>query len=120
MTGAASLLITGSTGMAGREITRVLLMNTDCELTLLLHDQGHGLSRERLLRDLFRMQRASTLIRRIRLVRGDLTQDRLGLPDAVYAHLAGRAQGIIHAAAATRFDLALVEARRMKVAATRP
>ena len=103
--------------MAGREITRVLLTRTDCELTLLLHEQGRGLSRQRLLRDLFRLEPTQALIRRIRLVRGDLTQDRFGLPDDVHARVADGVDGIIHAAAATRFDLALAEARRMNVGA---
>jgi thioester reductase-like protein len=118
MTRAGSLLITGSTGMAGREITRFLLRNTDCQLTLLLHDTGHGLSRQRLLRDLFRLEPAPPLIHRIRLVRGDLTRDRFGIADDVYADLTNSVEGIIHAAATTRFDLALIDARRVNVGAT--
>jgi thioester reductase-like protein len=115
---AGSLLITGSTGMAGREITRDLLTRTDVQLTLVLHDTGKALSRPRLLRELFRLEPTQPLIRRIRLVRGDLTKDRLGVPTTVYADLTRRVDGIIHAAATTRFDLALAEARRVNVVAT--
>jgi long-chain acyl-CoA synthetase len=119
MTRGASLLITGSTGMAGREITRYLLARTDVQLTLFVHDTGGGLSRPRLLREIFRLGPAQPMIRRIRLVRGDLTRDRLGLPSAVYADLARSVDGIIHAAATTRFDLPLAEARRVNVVATK-
>src|ERR1700726_1711731 len=113
MTRAGSLLLTGSPGMAGREITRVLLTRTDVSLTLLLHDTGRALSRPRLLRELFRLDATPALIRRVRLVRGDLTKSRLGLPGREYADLARSVDGIIHAAATTRFDLALAEARRV-------
>jgi thioester reductase-like protein len=119
MARAGSLLLTGSTGMAGREITRVLLTRTDVLLTLLLHDTGRTLSRPRLLRELFRLEATPALIRRVRLVRGDLTKVGLGLPGGEYAELAKSVDGIIHAAATTRFDLALAEARRVNVLATR-
>jgi long-chain acyl-CoA synthetase len=118
MARAGSLLLTGSTGMAGREITRVLLTRTDVPLTLLLHDTGRALSRPRLLQELFRLEPTPALIRRVRLVRGDLTKPRLGLPVREYADLARSVDGIIHAAATTRFDLALAEARRVNVFAT--
>src|SRR5258708_32776536 len=112
-----SLLITGSTGMAGREIARDLLTRTDVQLTLVLHDTGRALSRPRLLGELFRLEPTQPLIRRIRLVRGDLTKDRLGIPTTVYAGLARRVDGIIHPAAATRVRLALPEARQASVVA---
>ena len=118
MTRAGSLLLTGSTGMAGREITRFLLLNTDCHVTLLLHETGRGLSRQRLLRDVFRLEPDPQHIRRIRLVRGDLTKDRFGIGDDLYRGLADSVDGIIHAAATTRFDLALIDARRVNVVAT--
>src|SRR6267143_6970360 len=115
---AGSTLITGSTGMAGREVTRYLLTRTELPLTLLMHESGKALSRPHLLRELFRLEPSPPLIRRIRLVRGDLTKDRLGLPSNLYAELARSVDGIIHAAATTRFDLPLAEARRVNVLAT--
>ncbi len=118
MTRAGSLLLSGSTGMAGREITRVLLTRTDVQLTLLLHDTGRALSRPRLLREVFRLEPTPPLIRRLRLVRGDLTMAGLGLPSRENADLARTVDGIIHAAATTRFDLALADARRVNVLAT--
>lgn len=118
MTRAGSLLLTGSTGMAGREITRVLLTRTDVRLTLVLHDTGRALSRPRLLREVFRLEPTAPLIRRVRLVKGDLTKPGLGLPSRENADLARTVDGIIHAAATTRFDLALAEARRVNVLAT--
>ena len=118
MSGAGSLLITGCTGMAGRELTRHLLTRTNVSLTLLVHDTGQALSRARLLRELFRVVPTQPLIGRVRLVRGDLTKERLGLPGTIHAELASSVDGIIHAAATTRFDLPLAEARRVNVLAT--
>jgi thioester reductase-like protein len=119
MIGGTALFVTGSTGMAGREITRRLLLETDCQLTLLVHDQGRNLSRERLLRELFRLEPTRAMIRRLHLIRGDLAHDRLRIPNDSYRRLAVGTHGIIHAAAATRFDLALIEARRLNVTTTR-
>lgn len=104
--------------MAGREITRVLLTRTDVQLTLLLHDAGRALSRPRLLREVFRLEPTPRLIRRVRLLQGDLTKPGLGLPSKENTELARTVEGIIHAAATTRFDLALAEARRVNVLAT--
>jgi thioester reductase-like protein len=112
------MLITGSSGMAGREVARQLLTRTELPLTLLLHESGKALSRRRLLRELLRLEPTPPLIRRVRLVRGDLTKDRLGLPGSLYAELVQSVDGIIHAAATTRFDLPLAEARRVNVLAT--
>src|SRR5260370_42409436 len=104
MSRAGSLLITGSTGMAGREITRFLLRNTDCQLTLLLHDTGHGLSRQRLLRELFRLEPAPPLIRRLRLVRCHLTKDPFGVAGCVHSDLTHSREWSIHSADTTPFD----------------
>lgn len=104
--------------MAGRELTRHLLTRTNVSLTLLVHDTGKALSRARLLRELFRVVPTQPLIGRVRLVRGDLTKERLGLPGSIHAELASSVDGIIHAAATTRFDLPLAEARRVNVLAT--
>src|SRR5260370_39776110 len=98
--------------MAGREIARDLLTRTDVQLTLVLHDTGRALSRPRLLRELFRLEPTQPLIRRIRLVRGDLTKDRLGLPTTVYADLARSVDCIIHPAPTPRRDPALPAAHR--------
>jgi nucleoside-diphosphate-sugar epimerase len=105
--------------MAGREIARVLLTKSDCELTLLLHDQGRALTRQRLLQTVFRLEPAEALVRRIHLVRGDLAQELLGLSENTYRRLGQRVDGILHAAAVTRFDRPLADARRVNVGGTK-
>src|ERR1700674_5794924 len=102
MTRAGSLLLTGSTGMAGRAIKRGLFTRTDVQLTLLLHAPGRGLSGPRVLREVFRLEPTPPLIRRVRLVQGDLTNPGLGLPSRENTDLAPTVDGIIHAAATTR------------------
>lgn len=112
---AGPLLITGSSGMIGRELTRQLLRHSDRDLTLLLHRQGRRLPRHRLLRDLFGLTPSPSLIRRVRVIEGDVTQPRMGLSERRAAQLAEQVDGVLHAAASTRFDQPLQAARRINV-----
>jgi thioester reductase-like protein len=114
-----SLLITGSTGMLGRQVTRQLLAGTDRHLTLLLHRQRAGMTKERLLRETFGVRPSSAVLRRVRIVRGDVTKPRLGLSQAEASRLAAGVDGLLHAAGSTRFDLPLPLARQINVDGTR-
>lgn len=112
---AGPLLITGSTGMIGRELTRQLLRHSDRDLTLLLHRQGRNLPRHRLLRDIFGLTPSPSRVRRLRVIEGDVTKPRMGLTERRASQLAEEVDGVLHAAASTRFDQPLQLARRINV-----
>ncbi|MFQ5458477.1 MAG: SDR family oxidoreductase, partial [Myxococcota bacterium] len=57
--------------------------------------------------------------RRVTALRGDLTEERLGLSPSAFETLAGEVTHIIHAAATTRFDLPLAEAKAINLEGTR-
>jgi nucleoside-diphosphate-sugar epimerase len=98
-----TLFLTGGTGMLGTELVATLLRATDWSLILMAHADGAGPPADA----------------RVRTIRGDMTQPRLGLEPAVYRSLAGEVDAIMHAAASTRFDLPLPAARRANVTGTK-
>ncbi|WAL66656.1 SDR family oxidoreductase [Amycolatopsis cynarae] len=85
-------LVTGATGLIGRQFTRLLLAREDTERVYLL---VRGPSRERL---------ASLVAgwphpERVTLVLGDLSADRLGVGDEIREELRGKVDHLVHLAA---------------------
>ena len=89
--------------MLGTELVATLLRATDWNLVVLAHADGGG----------------PPAGARVRPIRGDVTQPRLGLEPAVYRSLAGEVDAVLHAAASTRFDLPLAASRRANVMGTK-
>jgi thioester reductase-like protein len=113
------IFITGATGAVGRELVALLLRRTDAELHLLVHKRGAGSDAAALLRDVVELDPVPEIVERVRVVAGDIEEERLGLPEGVYRELSGRVTGILHAAACTRFDLPLGRIREINVEGTR-
>ncbi|TVT38712.1 SDR family oxidoreductase [Amycolatopsis rhizosphaerae] len=85
-------LVTGATGLIGRQFTRLLLAREDTERVYLL---VRGSSRERL---------ASLVAgwphpERVTLVLGDLSAERLGVGDEIREELRGKVDHLVHLAA---------------------
>src|SRR5579859_2256042 len=114
-----SVFVSGATGMFGRELVRYLLTETAFDCHLLIHRDGIGKSRGRLLRDVFRLEGAGELQKRLHLLQGDITRERFGLGLDLYRELAREVDSVLHAAAATRFDLPLAASRAVNVGGTR-
>src|SRR5262245_62932121 len=110
-------LITGATGFLGREIARSLLAR-DGEIHLIaLIRACDDLTLEGRRQDLVRSL-PTAHARRVSVVRGDMTEARLGLSPPDYAALTERVDRVIHVAATTHFGLPLPEARRRNVGGT--
>src|SRR4029077_705922 len=116
---ARSVFVSGATGMFGRELVRHLLTETALDCHLLIHRAGMGKSRSRLLRDVFTLEGAEGLQKRLHLVEGDIPRARSGLRLDVYRGLTREVDSVLHAAAATRFDLPLAASRAVNVGGTR-
>src|SRR5438445_6370203 len=114
-----SVFVSGATGMFGRELVRHLLTETQFDCHLLIHREGTGKSRAGLLRDVFRLEDTGGLQKRLHLLQGDITRERFGLRFDVYRALTREVDSVLHAAAATRFDLPLAAARAVNVRGTR-
>jgi nucleoside-diphosphate-sugar epimerase len=115
-----SILLTGATGLVGAELLPRLLAAAPAA-------RVHCLVRARDRAQLGR--RASELAAgaglsadaaaRVRVHAGDMRAPELGLEPGARAALAREVRAVVHAAASTRFDLELAEAREINVAGTR-
>ncbi len=105
-------LITGATGMIGSQIIRALLQKSDHELYLLLHETGTEQPKEHVMNILDQNTDAS----RVTCLNGDITEQDCGITTPRELH--ETVTGVIHAAATTRFDLDLEEARSINVDGT--
>ncbi len=99
------LFITGATGFLGRELVHALLAEfPEVRLSVLVRVRG-GRDTERLLRSWIRMRSLDPKDdARIRIVVGDIGENRCGLQAADYSHVVETSTRIIHAAARVQFD----------------
>jgi nucleoside-diphosphate-sugar epimerase len=100
------LLLTGASGMVGRELLRTLLgAQPKRRVAVLLRNPGS-----------FRDHEISS---NVEVLQGDLRLPQLGLDDAQIGKLQSSLVEVIHCAAETRFSLPLDEIRATNVAGTR-
>src|SRR5215218_4465743 len=108
-----AIAITGATGFLGREIVRLLL---------LIRGKSDADARSRgdaVLASVLEGSALESAKPRVRVVRADLEQDRLGLDPDAYERLAAQTSAVIHGAASVSFTLPLDEARAINVEGTR-
>jgi long-chain acyl-CoA synthetase len=103
--------------MFGREVVPRLLEKSDADLVLMVHEAGVGESAKYLLSNYFSVP-SSVGCGRLRIVRGDITREYLGLRPRERDRLCQSVTHILHAAATTRFDLPLDEAMRVNLCGT--
>ena len=114
------ILLTGATGLVGGELVSRLLAGAP-EATLFCVVRARD--RAELERRGHELVAATGLARssaaRVRVLGGDMREADLGLDSTVRASLVREVRAVVHAAASTRFDLDLDEARRINVAGMR-
>lgn len=110
-------LLTGATGVVGSAIVPVLMRETDAEILLLMRQSERQTLESRLagLIDFWCRHYPGidrhALSSRIRAVRGEITEETLGLSAADQAYVRAQCTHIIHCAASVRMNLPLAEAR---------
>jgi thioester reductase-like protein len=112
-----AVLLTGATGLLGKEILRALLQSGQCGSILVLIRAGPRDPQARfdaLIDDSLRGE----FMHRVEPVWADLEQDRLGLTPPAYERLAARFTHIIHSTAAVDFALPHDAARAANVDGT--
>jgi len=112
------ILITGGMGMVGREISSLLVQNIEADIYLLIHEQGSSPDKEKIL-SVLSLPDKKEFRERLKIVKGDVTKPKLGMEKGDYQGLTDNVTHIIHAAASTRFDLPIEEARKINVIGTK-
>ncbi|MCX6729823.1 MAG: SDR family oxidoreductase [Candidatus Saccharibacteria bacterium] len=105
-----NILITGATGAFGKYLLKELL-TTDSHITALVRAENDEAARQRIAQHVTDKQALS----RVKVLKADLTKINLGLSNQDYAQLHQSTTAVLHAAASTRFDLSLADARRHNV-----
>ncbi len=102
----SDILVTGATGYLGMHLLRELLTGTAATVHVLVRAATETEARERLLAKLAFYFAGDVMEaqfdRRIRIYRGDLAQERLGLEAEAYLELARTVDGIVHSAATVK------------------
>ncbi len=111
-------LITGATGVVGSAVVPVFLQEPDTEVRLLLRARSEEHLQER-SQSLFaywkpELQSDSAMIR-IKALRGDVSETRLGLSEEAYETLASELTHIVHCAANVKMNMSAAEARKSSV-----
>lgn len=116
-----TVFLTGGTGVVGSALAPLFLNEPDTELWLLIRarDDAELATRVDSLFSYWGADlRSGTARQRLRALRGDVSEDRLGLTTADYETLAGRATHIVHSAASVKMNMSEEEARRSSIVPT--
>ena len=113
-----TVLLTGGTGMVGRGLAAMLLEKTSAHVFLLVHQSGSNLSKADTLQRMLSLEEPKQYASRLTILQGNIAQPALGLEAAEHLELTRRVTHVLHAAAATRFDLPLEQARLINVTGT--
>jgi thioester reductase-like protein len=115
------LFLTGVTGFIGSSLLQKWLDSSDVAFHLLARSRHEVSADDRMhqvLAELYPDADLARFGRKIDVVEGDVSLEKLGLKDSDYERLIEKTSHIIHCAAAARFDLELEEARRTNVMGT--
>lgn len=117
------IFLTGATGLVGSNLIRRILKNDwSTRLVLLVRGSSDAEAQERIDQMVWALSSEidfDLAKKRIQVVRGDITLDRLGLARSVYNRLAKDVTQIIHSAATVQFQLPLECARKVNLEGTR-
>ena len=116
------VLLTGATGVIGAAVLEGLLALQDTAVTLLLRGASRDAverRRDDLLTELLGSDDAASARSRVEVVRGDITEERLGLGPEDYGRLAEQCSHIIHCAAEIRMNLSHDALRAAAVGGTK-
>ncbi|MFI5317410.1 MAG: SDR family oxidoreductase [Myxococcota bacterium] len=114
------ILLTGATGLVGGELLpRLLAAAPDATLHCLVRARDAAELERRASGLLACAAAAPNGAARTRVLAGDMRAPDLGLGAAARAALCREVRSVVHAAASTRFDLELEDARRINVAGAR-
>jgi len=105
------VFLTGATGLVGGNlISQILKNDVTTELILLIRGNSEVEAEQRLDKVPWKLSPEIDISRvkeRIKVIRGDITLNKLGLSESLYTRLASEVTHIIHSAASVKFQLPL-------------
>ncbi len=114
--------ITGATGAIGSALVPLLLQSPDVRLILLLRAESDD-DLARRMEALYRFWLVDAgdegLRKRVRALRGDVTEPDFGLPSGEYRRLCATCTHVVHSAGNVRMNLPIEQARRSAVDSAR-
>jgi len=117
------IFLTGATGLVGSNlIPRILKNDTTTRLILLIRGDSDKEAETRVDEMLWAIREeidSDQFKKRIQVIKGDITLERLGLSNALYKRLAKEISHIIHSAATVQFQLPLECARLVNCEGTK-
>lgn len=108
----STIVVTGATGTFGNRLIRRLMEHQDIRLIVFTRAESNEAARRRVVETLPDSPK-------ITVYAADLTFPHLGLDDTTYDTITKNATHILHAAASTRFNQSIEEARKCNVYTTR-
>jgi thioester reductase-like protein len=115
-----AILLTGATGLVGGELVpRLLAAAPDSTLLCLVRARDRAELERRAGELVAGAGLGPADAARVRVLAGDVTAEDLGQSAATHRALCSDVRAVVHAAASTRFDLELEDARRINVAGAR-
>ncbi len=118
----STVLITGATGNIGaRLVAEILTSISETRVVAIVRASSQSEAQDRLRHALRVFLPAAQLERhdhRLRVIPGDITCERLGLSPGEHVRLADEVTHIVHAAAATKFQLSVADAERINFQGT--
>lgn len=115
-------VVTGATGFVGGALVRQLLKQSKRHVVCLVRADSQRAAEARghdRLVDLLGADRARQASHRVRWIRSDIAETRLGWDPATWRSLAASTVEIFHCAASVSFDLALADAHHINVEGTK-
>lgn len=113
------ILLTGSTGFLGTQIARRIITETEHSMVALVRAESDEAAFHRLSRTWWDWpQLAKAIGGRVEVLRGELSEERLGLSETKYKEIAKKITHIIHTAADMRLDGPIDELRKANVQGT--
>ncbi len=111
------ILLTGATGFLGCYLLRELLKRTTGTIYILVRSENEAAGLERIQQNLdhYGLEFPQSQTQRIRILPGDISQTRLGLPPATYQKIAREVTAVYHNAAAINHLLPYAQLRPINV-----
>lgn len=117
------IFLTGATGLVGGNLLlRILQRDPSTTVSILVRAVSDRKAEERVINHLKQISQGSEyeqIAGRVRIIRGDVTENKFGLSDEEYDEIAEQTTHVVHSAATVQFNLSINATRSINVGGTK-